>query len=324
MSRAASSRPPAQDDSDDDTGSSIRTAAPPRPDPKGDEFRLAAEKRLKSFSFFSGSAKYEDAVELYEKAAAQYKMSKNWAEAGAVYRACAELYRDKLKEPHDESVAYENAAKAFKNVDTREALKCYGHAVELLMENNKFSMAAKIWKEMGSLQEKEHDTRAAINSFQKAGDCYEADNSQANTTAMLAKVAALSADAGDYKKAIQIWEKISKSSLENSALRWSVKDYLFRALLCHFVLAAPSHQLDGVSAKLEQYVDMCPAMDGTREKALIEDLVNDFADQDPDAFADHVFRFDEIQKLDNWTAKVLLEIKKALEQGDPEPEGVGV
>lgn len=36
------------------------------------------------------------------------------------------------------------------------------------MENNKFSMAAKIWKEMAGMQEKEHDTRAAINSYQKA------------------------------------------------------------------------------------------------------------------------------------------------------------
>lgn len=140
---------------------------------------------------------------------------------------------------------------------------------------------------------------------------------------MLAKVAALTAEAGEYKKAISLWEKISKSSLENSALRWGVKDYLFRALLCHFVLAAPSHQLQGVSDKLEQYVDMCPQMDNTREKTLIEDLIADFAENDSDAFADHVFRFDEIQKLDNWTAKVLLEIKKALEAGNPD-EGVGV
>jgi hypothetical protein len=48
------------------------------------------------------------------------------------------------------------------------------------MENNKFSMGAKIWKEMGALQEKEHDQKGAQASYNKAADCYEADNSAAS------------------------------------------------------------------------------------------------------------------------------------------------
>src|SRR5690242_14192810 len=60
-----------------------------------------------------------------------------------------------------------------------EALQCYAACVEMMMENNKFSIAAKIWKEMATIQEKENDLKSAINSFQKAADCYEADNSTA-------------------------------------------------------------------------------------------------------------------------------------------------
>lgn len=141
---------------------------------------------------------------------------------------------------------------------------------------------------------------------------------------MFIKVADLAAEAEDYKKAIQIYEKVSKGSVESSALRWSVKDYLFKALLCHLVLAAPSHRLEGVRAKLDQYVDMCPNMDNTREKGLIEDLIGDFDEQDADAFADHVYKFDEIMPLDRWKSKVLLEIKKGLEGGNPEDNQVGV
>ena len=120
MSRAATRRP-AQDDSDDEgsSSSSSRPAAPLRTDPKGDEYKAAAAKKLKSFSFFSSSNKYEDAIELYQKAAAQYKMNKNWAEAGQIYKICAELFRDKIKDAHEEGGMYEAAAKAFKNVDTK-------------------------------------------------------------------------------------------------------------------------------------------------------------------------------------------------------------
>ena len=143
-----------------------------------------------------------------------------------------------------------------------------------------------------------------------------------NANAMWIKVAGLAAESGDYKTAIKIYEKVSKLSLENSALRWSVKGYLFKAILCHFVVASKTHSVDTVSTKLSQYVDMCPDMDNSREKGLIEDLVNDFNENDPDKYAEHVFTFDEIVKLDNFSAKVLLEIKKAMEE--QEDAGVGV
>jgi alpha-soluble NSF attachment protein len=141
---------------------------------------------------------------------------------------------------------------------------------------------------------------------------------------MWIKVAGLAAESGDYKKAISIYEKVSKSSLENSALRWSVKGYLFKSILCHFVLASKSHRLEGVSSKLEQYVDMCPDMDNSREKGLIEDIIQDFNEGDSDKFAEHVFTFDEICKLDAWTSTVLLKIKRNLEAGNPDDNGVGV
>lgn len=159
-------RGPAQDDSDEDDASAgpSRPAGPYRTDPKGDELRKEAEKKVKSFGWFSGNDKYNDAIELLEKAAAQYKMNKNWSdtqrpghvlgharmmlsgrescspspsqpfsrrfllisllsvrrqEAGEVYMRCAEIYKTNLKEAHDEAMAYDHAAKAFKNVNTK-------------------------------------------------------------------------------------------------------------------------------------------------------------------------------------------------------------
>ena len=47
-----------------------------------------AENRLNKSGFmnlFSSSNKYEDAAELYEKAAIQFKLSKNWLEAAETY-----------------------------------------------------------------------------------------------------------------------------------------------------------------------------------------------------------------------------------------------
>lgn len=43
---------------------------------KGDEFAKKADKKLKSFSLFGSSSKYEDGAELLDKAANQYKLGK--------------------------------------------------------------------------------------------------------------------------------------------------------------------------------------------------------------------------------------------------------
>jgi len=320
---AAPRRNAAADDSDDDDGPVTKPTGVYKTDPKADALVADAAKKLKAFSLFN-SSKHEDAIEMLEKAASIYKMNKNWQEAGQAYEQCAEINAEKIKDVHSTQSSWENAAKAYKNVNLRQAIKCYTNAVDILMENNKFAQAAKLWKEMGMLYEKESDIDGAIRTYQKAADCYEADNSTANANGMFIKVADLTADAEEYKKAISIYEKVARTSVENSALRWSVKDHLFKALLCHLVLAAPSHQLEGVTRKLDSYVDMCPHLDNTREKSLIEELVQDFADNDPDAFADHVFRFDEIMPLDRWKSKVLLQVKKALEGGNPEDNAVGV
>jgi len=95
-------------------------------------------------------------------------------EAGQAYEQVAEIYSGgKMNDPHSTQGAYDQAAKAYKNVNLRAAIKCYTSAVDILMENNKFSQAAKMWKEMGMLYEKEHDTDNAIRTYQKAADCYE-------------------------------------------------------------------------------------------------------------------------------------------------------
>ena len=176
----------------------------------------------------------------------------------------------------------------------------------------------------------------------------QAEDSQANATSCWVKVAQLSAELEDYKKAIEIYEKISSKALEgSSAGKWGVKDYLFKSLLCHLVLAAKKNSIDDVQPVIDRYKDMLPQLDGTREVKLIEDLVGAFREDDMDLYSDTVFRYDEIYKvssltaattapphrslsadsalpplcctqLDNWTAKVLLEVKNIMKNG---PEG---
>lgn len=47
------------------------------------------------------------------------------------------------------------------------------------------------------------------------------------------KVADLSALEADYYKAINNYERIGRQSINNNLMKWSVKDYLLKAGMCH-------------------------------------------------------------------------------------------
>jgi len=285
-----------------------------KPSTKADELVAEAEKKLKSFSFFNSSAKYEDAVEIYDKAAAQFKIQKEWDQAAECYVRAGEL-SEKLKNNHDACTHYVNAAKAFKNTNVKEAVKMYHIAVSLHLDQNRMSTAAKIWKEITQLEEKQEHTKDAIKAWGECATCYEADDAAASANQAHIRVADLSVEEEDYKRAIAIYEKVANAAMDNTLSRWSVKDYLFKSGLCYFVLASTSGECKTLEAVLEKYKDMFPAFDGTRELKLIENCLNAFKDLDSDKFTSYVRDYDRISKLDNWTAKILLDIKTNLKDG---------
>lgn len=326
-----------------------------KPDPKGLSLLQEADKKLSKsglLGLFSSSNKYEEARDLLQKAAAQFKISKNWQEAGDAFAKSADIAEKQLKEIHEATTDYVNAAKCFKNVSSELALKYYQLAVDLHMENNKFSQAARIWKELAELNEKEMNAEGAMNAYQKAADCFEAEDSKVNASSCLIKVADLAAEQQDYKKAIEIYENVSNASLENTAARWSVKDYLFKALLCQFVMAASTSKqdMDAMDAAIAKYTEMLPSLEGkhtnsrnkadtlevwrltvvyyfcfffpgTRELKLINETVAAFKADDETAFSDRVFEHEEIYKLDKWSINVLFAVHKLLKDGPKNKTG---
>jgi hypothetical protein len=75
----------------------------------------------------------------------------------------------KLSNEHSVGIQWENVAKAYSNIHSAAALAADSHAAAIQIDN-KFAMAAKIWKEMGVINEKEHNTAEAIKTDEKAAN----------------------------------------------------------------------------------------------------------------------------------------------------------
>lgn len=139
------------------------------------------------------------------------------------------------------------------------------------------------------------------------------------------KVAQYAAQLEDYEKAITIYESVASSCLDSSLLKYSAKDYFFRASLCHL-----SVDILNAQHALEKYAQQYPAFQDSREFKLIkvrscddwageetfltlvalQVLVEHLEEQNIDGYTDAVKEYDSISRLDQWYTTMLLRIKK--------------
>jgi alpha-soluble NSF attachment protein len=121
------------------------------------------------------------------------------------------------------------------------------------------------------------------------------------------KAADIAAIGADYPRAIKNYEKVAEWSVNNNMMRYSVKEYLLKSGLCNLAL-------DYISGErcLERYREIDPNFAKERECVLLTNLVDAVREQDQDKFADHLFKFDQVQRLDKWKTDICLRIKNAI------------
>lgn len=108
----------------------------------------------------------------------------------------------------------------------------------------------------------------------------------------------------------ELYEKVAKSSINNNLMRWSVKEYLLKAGICHLCTG----DVVGVNAALDRYRDLDPSFTQQREHQLLVDLVAAIEANDQEQFADKLFQYDQLSKLDKWKTTLLLRVKESIEE----------
>ena len=65
---------------------------------------------------------------------------------------------------------------------------------------------------------------------------------------------------------------------------------------------------------LSSYRELDPTFSSTREHQLLADLTEAVEAGDQDVFADKLFQFDQLSKLDKWKTTLLLRVKESIEE----------
>ena len=94
---------------------------------------------------------------------------------------------------------------------------------------------------------------------------------------------------------------MAAAALQSNLLKYSAKDYFFRASLCHLCV-------DSINAQhaVSKYEEQHPAWGDSREAKLIKTLCTEIEQQDVEAYTEAVKQYDSISRLDAWYTTLLL------------------
>ena len=262
--------------------------------------------------FSSGSQSHiEDAIELYVRAGNILKMEKEWSEAGKIFNKIADLHAE-IGNRHDAATKYSDASGCFKKCNPVEAINCLLKAINIYTDMGRFSVAAKHHIMVAEIYEGEDgDIPKAVEHYNKAADYYQCEESNTSANRCLLNVARYAAQLEQYDRAIQIYESIGQSSLDNNMLKYGAKEHFLRAGLCHLCVDTLNAQI-----AIKRYEEMSPAFADSRECKLLKDISSKIEARDVDGFAQVVQDYDSISRFDPWYTTLLLRIKNQITPED--------
>ena len=243
------------------------------------------------------------------------------------------------------------AFKVYRKEEPTEAARVLAKAIQHYTIKGQFRRAATHQQNLAEVYELEiGDQRRALEAYETAAGWFESDNAEALANKLYLKVADLAALDGDYHKAIEKFEAVARSSVNNNLMKWSVKDYFLKAGICHMAtkvrtpeapsqspraspaIAPTSHhkpksfkityqltitsQQDIVATRraLQTYLELDNSFQQTREFLLLNDLAEAVEQGEQEQFADKLFQFDQMSKLDKWKTTLLLRVKNNIEE----------
>uniref|UniRef100_M4BIB8 Uncharacterized protein n=2 Tax=Peronosporaceae TaxID=4777 RepID=M4BIB8_HYAAE len=184
----------------------------------------------------------------------------------------------------------------------------YKTAISMLCDAGRFSNAAKLQKQVGELYEQQGHKEEALEAYRQAADYFAGENQSSSANNMLLKVAQFSAELEKFDAALEIYESIAKSSMESNLLKFNAKSHLLNAGIC--ALATKDTVL--VQMKWDEFQDIDYTFADSREGKFLQQMNKSYEAFNADAFADAVFQYDTISKIEPWKITLLLRVKEGI------------
>ena len=282
---------------------------------RGAQYFADAEKVLKKFSIFDKNGKFSDAADLFMKAGNAYKSIRDFNNAGESYSRAGDCFQH-INSLNEAASAYADSGKMFAKdeANRQKAISAFDRAQRMYRENSKPLNAARLMEEAAKLFQDNNDLDSAIQSLSDAAQIYEDEGSIQQSLNVLVQVADHKATQQKWIEAAQLYKDIALKKMDDRLTALLASEFCTKAILCQ--LAAG----DFVGAKIyiDNFLAKNPSWDRSHEFNMIQTLIKAIEETKPDDFAQAVYDYDQIKRLDNWMTSTLLLIKKQIEVNEEE------
>jgi len=196
-------------------------------------------------------------------------------------------------------------------VNTADSIKYLEKAIQVYINNNKLSYAAKTNKKIAELYENDKEFSLAVRFYQEAADNYQAEKDNVSSyNACMLKVTELAIYQPeiDYAGTIKILESIANRYLQNKLTAPSAKDLYFKAVMLHLA----HDDTIGAQQALDSYTDSDVTFPGTRQHSFLKALIKCINEKNVKGFAEECYQFNQIIPLDKWKTFVLSKAKATI------------
>jgi len=283
---------------------------------KAEKLLQDANKKATKFDWFGASKQQnmEEASEMYLKAAAQFKMSKEFEKAGECYKKAAECQMTAGNEIEAKQ-HWQESGKCYRHVDPDLAINSYKNAIELNLQGNRYNQAAKLQEEIGDMLAEDEITDKAIDAYEQAAQYYETENQPSSAQKLRLKIAHMSVKDKNYERSIEIFENTAKDNVNNNLLRWKAKEYLFKAMLCVICQGIEDgvKKWDKQIGTNERYKVITDMYEKSNEYTCIGAILEALQKTDIEVFKGGINTYSRYQQPEKWIQDLLLIIDSHLQ-----------
>ena len=201
--------------------------------------------------------------------------------------------------------------------EKNENFFCVGQkdqAVSLFCDCNHYFLAGRIRRWIAEMKEEKGEIGMAIDEYQKASKLLDAEGGPILpvSTSCLERAAYLMGEQKRYIEAATLYETVGRRYLDENLTKYSAKLFFFRSLLLRLVAVAANHNhtndrmdfSDCITHMKQIQTEDCRFEDSAHCDFLWN-LMTIQQTQNVDDFADHVYDFDALYKLDDWSLELL-------------------
>ena len=243
----------------------------------------------------------ENLIEKYIKKANEYKSGGNWELAAKFFIKTGEIEKTSGNN-------YIEAANCYKHVNYIEAINNFTVAIGIYVNENRFSMIARCYKEIAEIYKDNKDEENSLNAYINAAKYYNCDNKPINSNQCLIEVGTFLANKNEFEEAAKIFEKLGLDGLKTKLGSFSSGKYFLKSLYCLMAMG----NFDNVKQKLEEFKISDEKFNDTREYGFVKKLLEACELKNADFFADIINSYDKITPLTSWEISILLKIKNLL------------